>query len=84
MASVVWELDSWSLVKQSGVYFSIACLLMLPIAYVTNWMKHSAMGVLSYIGIFVAIFVVTWLVQYFVWLNKIKKMNAEVNRTKDE
>lgn len=57
---------------------------MLPIAYVTNWMKHSAMGVLSYIEIFVAIFVVTWLVQYFVWLNKIKKMNAEVNRTKDE
>ena len=22
MASVIWELDSWSLAKQSGVYFS--------------------------------------------------------------
>ena len=25
MASVIWEIDSWSLAKQSGIYFSIAC-----------------------------------------------------------
>ena len=38
-ASVIWELDSWSLVKQSGVYFLVIGLLFLPIAYVTNWMQ---------------------------------------------
>ena len=36
MASVIWEIDSWSLAKQSGIYFSIACVTMLPIAYITN------------------------------------------------
>lgn len=28
MASVIWEIDSWSLAKQSGIYFAIACVIM--------------------------------------------------------
>lgn len=75
MASVIWEIDSWSLAKQSGIYFSVACIVMLPIAYVTNWMKHSVGGILSYVGIFFAIFLIAWLMQYHAWKSRIKKMN---------
>ena len=81
-ASVIWELDSWSLAKQSGIYFMIISVIMLPIAYVTNWMKHTVLGVLSYAGIFAAIFVVVWLSQYLLWKRKIKKMNALVSKEK--
>lgn len=79
-ASVIWELDSWSLAKQSGIYFMIISVIMLPIAYVTNWMKHTALGVLSYVAIFVAIFIIGWLSQYLLWKRKIKKMNALVSK----
>ena len=41
MASVIWEIDSWSLAKQSGIYFAIACVIMFPISYFANWMPHS-------------------------------------------
>ena len=75
MASVIWEIDAWSLAKQSGIYFSVACIVMLPIAYVTNWMKHSVGGILSYIGIFFAIFLIVWLMQYHAWKSRIKEMN---------
>lgn len=80
MASVIWELDSWSLAKQSGIYFLIACIIMLPIAYIANWMEHSIGGFLSYVGIFVAIFVAVWLAQYLIWKGKIKKMNELINK----
>ena len=80
MASVIWELDSWSLAKQSGIYFLIACILMLPIAYIAGWMEHSISGFLSYVGIFVAIFIAVWLAQYLSWKRKIKKMNELVNK----
>lgn len=43
-ASVIWEIDSWSLAKQSGVYFIVIGAILLPIAYVTNWMRHSVAG----------------------------------------
>lgn len=81
MASVIWEIDSWSLAKQSGIYFAIVCVTLFPIAYITNWMKHNAIGILSYVGIFVAISVITWLVQYFVWKRKVKRMNDRVRNS---
>lgn len=80
MASVIWEIDSWSLVKQTGIYFSVACIVMLPIAYVANWMKHSVSGVITYVGIFVVIFLIVWLIQYFTWKSKIKKMNNSIQK----
>lgn len=80
MASVIWELDSWSLAKQSGIYFLIVCIIMLPIAYIANWMEHSIGGFLSYAGIFVGIFVIVWLAKYLSWKRKIKKINALVNK----
>ena len=83
MASVIWELDSWSLAKQSGIYFLIACIIMFPIAYIANWMKHSVTGVLSYVGIFVVIFVIVWIAQYLSWKRKIKRMNDCFKKEKD-
>ena len=83
MASVIWELDSWSLIKQSGIYFLIISVIMLPIAYIANWMEHSVAGILSYAGIFVASFVVVWLIQSFVWKSKIKKKNECINKKKE-
>lgn len=84
MASVIWEMDSWSLVKQSGIYFAIACVIMFPIAYVTNWMQHSIRGILLYIAIFIVIFIAAWLFQYVSWKRKIQKMNDCVKNAKDQ
>ena len=79
MASLIWELDSWSLARQSGVYFALACMIMLPVAYIANWMEHSLGGFLAYVGIFVAIFLAVWLAQYLSWRRKIQKINARVS-----
>ena len=78
MASVIWQMDTWSLARQSGVYFLVSCVLLLPIAYAANWMKHTVGGVLGYIGIFVASFLVVWLMQYLAWQRKIRAMNNRI------
>lgn len=77
--SVIWEMENWSLVKQSLIYFLIASVAMLPIAYLAHWMEHSLKGFLMYFGIYLGIFVVTWLTQYIIWKIKIKKMNQKLN-----
>lgn len=84
MASVIWEIDSWSLAKQSGVYFLVISVVMLPIAYFANWMKHSIAGILSYVGIFVMIFAAVWISQYLLWKRRIKKMNARIHGEDDQ
>lgn len=82
-SSVIWEIDSWSIAKQTGIHFLITAFVMMPIAYFTNWMEHTLIGFLSYFVIFVVIFVAVWFFQYFGWRNKIKKMNAKVEEKRE-
>lgn len=77
-SSVIWEMEHWSIAKQTGIYFLITSLVMMPIAYSTNWMEHSVLGFLSYFGIFVLFFLIIWVVQYLAWKSKIKKINSKL------
>lgn len=79
-ASVIWEIEDWSIAKQTGVYFGVVSAAMLPTAYLNYWMEHSLKGVLVYIGIFMLIFIVVWTAQYFFWKRKIEKLNRGINR----
>lgn len=81
--SVIWEIEQWSLVKQTGIYFLIASVMMMPIAYVTYWMEHSLKGVISYFGIFAFIFAAVWIAQYFRAKQNVKKMNETLNKQRD-
>ena len=80
--SIIWELDNWSLVKQTGIYFLIISSLMLPVAYFTYWMEHSTAGFLSYFGIFVLIFTGIWIFQFFTGKRNVKKLKAGLNNIK--
>ena len=33
-SSAIWETGNWSIVKQTGVYFTITAIVMLPFAYI--------------------------------------------------
>lgn len=82
--SVIWEMDNWSIVKQTGVYFSIISVIMLPIAYFAHWMEHSVAGFLMYFGIFTFIFVVIWIIQFGIVRYNVKKMNEKLSQAKDD
>lgn len=79
-ASVIWEMEDWGLVKQTGIYFLLISVIMMPIAYAAYWMEHSLKGILSYFGIFLAIFVVIWLVQYLIARHNVKKLNETLSQ----
>ena len=82
-SSVVWEFENWSIAKQTGFYFLINAVCMLPTAYFLNWMEHSFIGFLIYFGIFTFYFAIIWLIQYFVWKHILKKMNAKLHSLSD-
>lgn len=81
-SSVVWEIENWSILKQTGVYFGIISVIMMPIAYFLYWMEHSIMGALSYYGIFVLIFLMIWVIQFITGKKTVKKMNANLYKAK--
>ena len=78
--SVIWEIDSWSIAKQSAIYFLVGGLVLLPIAYLTDWMEHSVKGAISYFIVFVFIFAVIWIAKYLILRSKIKRLNGEFKK----
>ena len=76
--SVIWEIEEWSILKQTGIYFCILAITLFPIAYILHWMERSVGGFLTYLGIFVALFIVIWVVQYLFWKNRIEKINDKL------
>ncbi len=81
-SSVIWEIENWSIIKQTGIYFMIISVIMLPIAYFAYWMEHSVAGVLRYFGIFVAIFAFIWVIQFVIGKQNVKKMNENLPNVK--
>lgn len=82
-SSVIWEMDNWSIVKQTGIYFSIISAIMLPIAYFAYWMEHSVVGFFIYFGIFVLIFAIIWITQFVIGKRNVRKMNEKLFQTRD-
>lgn len=76
--SMVWELDNWSILKQTIVHFSVVSVVTMPIAYVTEWMPHSVTGAILYFAIFAVSYVFIWLSQYIAIKKRIDEMNKKV------
>ena len=82
-ASFIWQIDHWSIVRQTGIYFLTMSIIMLPIAYFAYWMEHSLVGFLSYFGVFVFIFVILWVITYVMGRYNVKRMNGKLQQTND-
>ena len=76
--SVIWEMENWSIAKQTGLYFLGLSVAMCPIAYFAHWMPHSLIGFTIYFASFVAIFIIIWVIQYFIWRSKINAINKNI------
>ena len=76
--SLIWSKDSWSLAGQTVLYFLITVAVMLPTAYFLRWMEHSIAGFLIYLGVFAAIFLLIWLIEYSIIRRNIRKMNEKL------
>lgn len=79
-ASLIWGVEKWSHMRKSAIHFVISTVAMFPVAYLTHWMPHTVGGILQYIGIFVGLYAVTWLVTYLVMRKDVDEINARIKK----
>lgn len=77
-ASVIWEAESWSILRQTVTHFAVTSLAMFPIAFFTRWMGHTVFGALIYFGIFFGIYLFIWAVQYWLIKAHVEKINEKL------
>lgn len=77
-SSVIWDMEKWSLTKQTLIHFAVLVIGFVPVSYVLNWMPHYLYGALGYIGAFISVYLIMWISVYFSVKAKIKKMNKRL------
>lgn len=81
-ASVIWQLERWSIAAQSAAYFAVGAAAMLPAAYIAHWMERSAVGFAVYFGIYAGIFAAVWLGQYLSLRARLRRLNRRLGENK--
>lgn len=77
-ASVIWEIDNWSILKQTIIHLVICSLATFPIAYFSRWMSHDLKGILVYLITFFVVYVIIWLSQYSALKKRVDQMNDKL------
>ncbi len=83
-ASVIWEIEKWSLTKQTLIHFIVFIISFAPISYVLYWMPHNILGALSYATSFILMYIFIWVSMYFSIKSKINKMNSQLKEIQQD
>jgi hypothetical protein len=81
-ASPIFQIDRWSLARQTVTHFLLLSVTMITIASICGWAGRdglSLLGTLSYAGIFVVIYLLIWASLSLYWRNWIKKANSRLS-----
>lgn len=79
-SSVIWEIDSWSLLKQTIVHMLIVSAVCFPSAWLMRWMPRNLSGIIGYVAIFFAIYAVIWLSTWLFIRHNLSKINSNMNK----
>jgi uncharacterized membrane protein len=72
--SVIYEVEKWSLLKQSIVHFACMVVTVLPCLFFSGWFRTETMAdYLKIIGVFLLCGVVLWTICYVVFGKIINK-----------
>lgn len=77
-ASVIWEIENWSLLKMTFVHLIICSGVSFPVAYFLRWMPRSIAGGFLFFGIFFIIYTVIWFYKYSYIKKQIKSINDKL------
>lgn len=83
-SSAVWEMERWSLARQTGVYFLLLSLFMLPAAWAMHWMRHSPAGAALYFGVFALLFALFWAAGLLAGRRSVRRLNARITERRRE
>lgn len=67
-ASVIYEVESWSLIKQSIIHFLIMLITVYPCLVFSNWFPNkTALDLVKIFGLFLIVGMILWTVAYILF-----------------
>ena len=77
-SSAIFEIDEWSITKQTIVHLLITSIVFLPCSILARWIEPNIIAIIIYFVTFIVIYALVWGLQYVFWKSRIKKMNEKL------
>lgn len=77
-SSAIFEIDSWSIAKQTIAHLVIVSVVYLPCAIIAGWITPDLSEIFIFLGVFIFIYFVIWAIQYFTWKKRIERLNKKL------
>lgn len=75
ISSAYFEIESWSIAKQTLLHFITISIVYFPTAIYLGWVEFKLLQIIVFVGIFFLIYVTIWLTQYVILKKKINILN---------
>lgn len=83
-AALIFRETDWNLLVQTLTHMAVCMVPALMIAYVLYFMPHSMDGLIQYLRLFGAVYVLNWAVQYLRLKKGVREINAQLNALREE
>lgn len=80
-ASVIWEMEKWSLLRMTATHLVLCSVVTFPVAFLMRWMPHNIPGIALYFVIFLSIYLFIWITLYRTMKKQIAQINRKVQET---
>lgn len=80
VSSLIWDIERWSLLKQTVIHFLITSIILLICAILAKWIMIKMQEILAFLGIFVVIYIIIFISQYFFERKQVEKVNKELEK----
>lgn len=78
-ASVIWDMETWSILRMTITHLLVISIFSFPIAWVMIWIPHNFWGAILYSAIFLGIYAIIWFAQYAAMKKRIHQLNEKLN-----
>lgn len=76
--SAIFEVDKWSIAKQTTIHFLLTSIVFFPCSIMARWISFNFISIIVYFFIFIIIYITIWFIQYFSWKKRIMRLNKEL------
>lgn len=78
VASLIFDKESWSPLKQTIIHFFLSVIVFFPIILFAGWIPLAASPMLICLAMFIVIYVVIWCLMYLYHRNQLKQLNNDL------
>lgn len=80
VASLIFEYDKWSPLKQIVIHFSLSVLLFFPIALGVGWLPPRLLPMVAGLGMFLVFYLIFWVSFTIYFRRQAKALNDSVSK----